>query len=196
MRAVWTCAILLSGGLPSAGASAYVVATGVGYDTPGSITPVNASTGTPGAPFFAPAGGNSIAIAPGTKEIWETTTAPGCSGTCQPPFAINVLDPKSGAMLASIPLTAEALSVVFDPGGKYAYSAPFNEVVKIDVASRAILQTAAGYGGYLAISGDGSKLFLTLADGVEVIDTQTLNILTTLQIAGGVNSASSPAALF
>ena len=168
-----------------ADSQAYVVAAGVDERTPGSITPLDTAKGALGAPFFVPAGGNFMAIAPSTKQLWEASTAPN---------SIYVLDPKSGRTLATIPLPAEAVSLVLDPAGRYAYAPLIDyDLIKIDVASRSIVRTisVSGLNGSnVAVSTDGSEIFVdaSLNGVLLVLDTNTLGTLASIPISGGVIS--------
>jgi hypothetical protein len=153
---------------------AYVVASGSDYTTPGSITPFNVAKGTAGAAFFVPIGGYIIAVPPGSRQIWQAVC--GLYGCGSGPYAINVLN-TSGNVLASIQLETSISSLVFDAPGRYAYiSLTDGRLAKINVASRTIVQTVSpGVYGQLALSSDGSKLFLgSYYPGVAVFNTQPL----------------------
>jgi len=154
---------------------AYVVASGENYKTPGAITPLNTTERTLGESFFVPIGGYILAIPPGSKEVWQVVSAPEC--IC-PPFAINVLDPASGATLATIPLATTASVLIFDPAGRFAYVELGNgDVLKIAVASRKVVLTASVGVGAFVFSSDGSKLFTTgesSGSAVVVLDPQSL----------------------
>ncbi len=140
---------------------AYIVAPGTVDTTPGSITPFNTAKGELGAGFFVPRG-NLIAVPPGTKQIWQTVGFEYCQ--CNGPWQINILDPKSGGTLATIPLASYVISLIFDTAGQYAYASLGNgTVIKIDVASLAIVLTgslgAGANASQLVLPSDGSKLF-------------------------------------
>jgi DNA-binding beta-propeller fold protein YncE len=162
----------------SADSRAYIVAPG-GANTPGSMAPFDTAKGTLGAEFFVPRG-NMIAVAPGTKQVWQTV------GAEYGPWDINILNPESGATLATIPLASYVASLIFDAAGKYAYASLGNgSVIKIDVASRTVDFTSSLGAGVnvsqLVLSSDGAKLFVDAFypkfEGILVLDSQTLTIV-------------------
>ena len=168
----------------AADSRAYVVAPGFFYDTPGSITPFYPKKSVLGAAYFVPTG-DHIVVAPGTKQIWETVSKADSGG---PPWSIDVLDPKSGSMLATIPLSSSVASLVLDAAGQYAYvSTNSGALLKIDVASRSIVQTASlgnDVSGSMALSGDGSKLFLGTGTAVLVVQLPSLKTIASIPFAG------------
>lgn len=199
MRAIGEFAIVLLFGIQSVvwgDSNAYVVASGISFSTPGSITPFNTTKGSLGAAFFVPAGGYIAAVAPRTGQIWEAVASPDC--ICVGPWAINILDPTSGSTLTTIPLTTNAAAVIFDAVGRYAYVSLGNgDLIKIDVAARSIIQTAAlgtgifaAYTGGIILSGDGSKLFLDAYGMSEilVLDPRSLKTLASIPVPLGVAS--------
>jgi WD40 repeat protein len=176
----------------SASSSAYVALTGSG----GFITPFNTKTGSLGAAYFVP-GGASMAVDPGTKQVWELSVD-SSSGD----GSIEVLNPRSGATLATIPLGASlnrysSLSLLIDSAGRYAYVSAYdetsfnNELFKLDVSSRSIVQMAATTGlGGAVFSSDGLKLFLLGATGpgVVVVDSASLSTLATIPLPAAPES--------
>jgi len=167
----------------SADSHAYIVAPpGAADIPPGSITPFNTAKGELGAGFLVPRG-SMLALAPGTKQIWQAVGFPECQ--CEG-WAINILNPKSGGTLATIPLAGYASALIFDAAGRNAYAFLGNgSVIKIDVASRAIVLTASlganAAVSQLLLSTDGSKLFLNTVgtgfEGILVLDPQSLKTL-------------------
>jgi hypothetical protein len=162
---------------------AYIVAPGTVDTTPGSITPFNTAKGELGAGFFVPRG-NLIAVPPGTKQIWQTVGFEYCQ--CNGPWQINILDPKSGGTLATIPLASYVISLIFDTAGQYAYASLGNgTVIKIDVASLAIVLTgslgAGANASQLVLPSDGSKLFVSAYgpdfEGILALNPQTFAIV-------------------
>ena len=160
--------------------------------TSSSITTFHPSSGKLGPSFFGPAAYTaSIFIRPGTQEVWESVTPnPGS------PF-IAILDPSNGATLATIsfpptfPGTSYAGAVVFDRSGKVAYFYDGTHLAKINAANRTVIGTRnVGKYSYassagIAISSDGSKLFLLAnATALPVVDTQTLTIIATIPAVG------------
>jgi DNA-binding beta-propeller fold protein YncE len=89
------------------------VASGVTVNpnSQGSISPYYPKTGKFGGGIFVPLGGASIAVHPKTGQIWQVA-APGGS-----PSTVNVLDPRTGAIAATIPLNEDGLSVSIDSAG-------------------------------------------------------------------------------
>lgn len=163
---------------------AYIVAPGYSYGTPGSITPFNTAKGTLGAGFFVPVGGYLVAVAPGTKQVWEAVANP--DSIDEGPWAIKILNPANGGTLATISLPTYANDLIFDAAGRYAYASLGNgSVIKIDVASRAIVLTVSLGAGLdlfqLSLSTDGSKLFLSATarefQGILVLNPQSLTIV-------------------
>jgi WD40 repeat protein len=177
--------------LPSlldADSSAYVTLS----NAPGSITAFNPIQGSLGTSFFVPLGGSLMAIAPGTKQIWEVA-APAAQAV-----SIYVLDPSSGSTLANIPVNVHPTAMIMDAAGTYAYLAGANGVlVKIAVSSRRIVQevslgSATSSAGCMALSGDGSKLFVAAGESsVFVLDPGSLTTLATISIPAGFTGASS-----
>lgn len=166
---------------------AYVVASGISFDTPGSITPFNIAKGELGAAFFAPIGGYIIGVPHGTGQIWQAVADPDC--ICDGPWAINVLDAKSGGTLGSIALTYSAYAMIFDAAGQYAYVSLFNgDLLRIAVASRTIVQTvslgAYNYGP-MVLSSDGSQLFLATSK-ILVLNPQSFKIGATIPDTGAM----------
>jgi len=188
--AMFALALLLC--LPSglfADSHAYVLASG----TPGSITPFNTATGTLVAAFFVPAGGYIMAVAPGTKQIWEVVASPDC--ICMGPWAINILDPKSGTTLATLPLSVNATALLFDAAGRFAYMSLGNgDLIKIDVASRRAIRAASlgGPGTYagMVFSSDGSELFLVPSgtSEIRVIDSKSLTTIASIPVPPSIGS--------
>ena len=172
----------------SAGAKAYVVANGFSYDTPGSVTPFFPKKGALGAAYFIPSGGNFILVAPGTKQIWEAVSNP---ISITPLWLIDILDPRSGSTLATIPLSSFAVSMIIDAAGRYVYVSMGNgDLLKIDVSSRSIVQTLSLgniYALNMVLSGDGSKLFLRTGYGILVIQPSSLKTIAVV-VPYGVNS--------
>jgi len=190
LRNAFAIAVILCGPAlaVSEDARAYVVAPGYDYDTPGSITPVYPKTGSLGAAYFVPPG-DVIAVAPGTKQIWEAVSNADSMG---PPWSIDVLDAKSGATLATIPLTSYATSLIVDAAGQYAYvSTGSGDLLKIDVSSRSIVQTVS-FGNYLsgpmALSGDGSKLFLANQGAVVAVALPSLETIASILTSYTIDS--------
>jgi len=135
MKLCWMLSLALwFGGVAHADSKAYVLAGGdkCNFKIPGAVAPLDLSTGKLEPRLFAPAGGNLMAIVPGTNQIWEATTAPGCDGTCQPPFGISILHPKTGGILGTISLSAQVYCLAFNPAGTDAYAYLGNlDVIKI-----------------------------------------------------------------
>lgn len=159
--------------------NAYVLVSGNG-----SITPLYPHSSYLGASYFVPAGGIFIAIAPGSKQIWEVVSVDGS------PASIAVLDPQSGATLANIPLGVYVASLTFDPGGRYAYVSAVGYLIKIEVASRTVVRkvacSALGHTGQVAFSSDGSQLFLPYpsfpTDVLVAVDPVSLKTLSSIHL--------------
>ncbi len=184
-------AVFASASSMLADSHAYVFASGFDYDTPGSVVPLNTATGIMGAPYFVPAGVVQMAVAPGTNEIWQATT--GCFVNCPFPFGINILNSKTGATIATVSLTAQAGGLLFDGDGKYVYTNIGNgeaagPILKIDVASRAVVETSSFSTGTcgMVLSTDGEKLFASCSTGLFVLNPRSLAVLTTLPYSGGM----------
>jgi hypothetical protein len=159
---------------------AYVIAS---YSTAGGLLPFNLERMSFGQEVFVPAGANLISVAPGTHQLWEATTAPGCSGTCHGPFSINVIDPKTGDTLGAIPLNYQVFDFTFGKGGQYAFASLSNgDLLKIDVATRTIMQTLSQQGGGLLPSTDGTQLFIDQGLQLTVMNPETMTTVQTLQI--------------
>ena len=168
--------------------SAYVTLS----NAPGSITAFNPAKGSLGPSFFVPLGGTLMAIAPGTKQIWEV------AATETQPVSIYILDPNSGSTLANIPVNVHPTAIIMDAAGTYAYLAGANGVlVKIAVSSRRIVQevslgSATSSAGCMALSSDGSKLFVAAGtSSVFVLDPDSLTTLATISIPAGFTGACS-----
>jgi DNA-binding beta-propeller fold protein YncE len=167
--------------------NAYVL---LSQTTSGSITPFHTGTGTLGASYFVPAGGVLMAIAPGSKQVWEVVSF------VSNPVLIEVLDPESGVVLASIPIGEWVGSLTFDPAGRYAYVSAAGYLIKIYVASRTVVDMVASSAysnsGLVAFSTDGSQLFLAYPGyptGVlAVVDPVSLKTVSSVQLPFGASS--------
>jgi sugar lactone lactonase YvrE len=175
----------------SAGSAAYVMSTTFGNS--GSIVPVDATSGAFGTAFFAPTGGGGMTVAPGTHQIWQTTSGL-CYESCAP-YGISVIDPQSSSTLGTIPMpTGPADCVAFDASGNYAYvssgdNAGPGSILKIDAHSRSIVQSV-GTGTSIclgiAFSADGSKLFVSFESGTMILNPQTLVTISSFSANGGL----------
>src|SRR5450755_2129278 len=153
--------LCLSGAACFAGSRAYVLSAGYSGTTPGSITPFNTVNGSLGTAYFIPASpfGSFIAVAPGSRQVWDVVPAPISYAT-----SILILDPASGSTLVTIQLNAaSATGLIFDTAGKFAYLSANDlsgngAIFKIDVASRSVVQSvsfvpfANAYQGGMAFS--------------------------------------------
>jgi DNA-binding beta-propeller fold protein YncE len=119
---------------------------------------------------------------------------------------IAVVDTATLTVVTEIPLP-DAAQVAVDAGGARLYAidfpAPASEpstVVAIDTASNAIVDSVSlepHHGAGLALHPDGARLFVTgygpASPPVTVLDTATLDVLTTIPIAGSNAVAIHPA---
>jgi sugar lactone lactonase YvrE len=169
--------------------NAYVLLSGTAN---GSITPLHPDKGTLGPSYFVPVGGTLMAIAPASKQIWEVVSIDGGVAS------VAVLDPQSGATLATIPIGLYVESMTFDRAGRFVYlsatSGSTYYLVKIDVSSLAVVQQTVsatfGYPSQVAFSSDGSRLFLPSrgSAGVTVVDPVSLKPLASIPLPFPVNS--------
>jgi DNA-binding beta-propeller fold protein YncE len=182
--------LCLSGAACFAGSRAYVLSAGYSGTTPGSITPFNTVKGSLGAAYFIPSSGSLIAVALGSRQVWDVVPAPITYAT-----SILILDPASGSTLATIQLNAaSATGLIFDTAGKFAYLSANDlsgngAIFKIDVVSRSVVQSvsfvpsANAYPGGMAFSADGSRLYLAFqTEQVVVISTQSLETVGSIPI--------------
>lgn len=115
----------------------------------------------------------------------DGTSAASTASAAVTPTAATPPDAQRGVVAGTV--SGHALSVAFSPDGAKVYTAIGSRVSVIDVATGAVASSVAGVGmQYLAVSPDGSLLYVTQGSGmtgaVRVIDTSTLDDVATIPL--------------
>lgn len=145
------------------------------------------ATGKPvGTPITVGAEPDGIALTPdGTRALVSNSMS----------NTISVIDTATGAVTATIPVNADPQQIVMD-GPDTAYVTCGGSTEELNLTNDSVAATVATYyaGGGLALSPDGSTLYVPVLKRVDVINTATNTLTSTISLPGNQNygAAISP----
>jgi len=138
------------------------------------------ATGKPvGAPIKVGAEPDGIALTPdGTQALVSNSMS----------NTVSVIDTASGAVTATIPVNADPQQIVMD-GPDTAYVTGGASTEELNLTTDTVAATVHTYyaGGGLALSPDGSTLYVPVLKGVDVINTATNTLTSTITLPGNQN---------
>jgi YVTN family beta-propeller protein len=167
------------------GSTAYVGGTG------DSIVKVRLATGKVAA--VIPVGGDqlSIALSPDGGKLYVA------EGIAERASRVAVVDTRTDAVTAAIPVAPAPGKVVFSADGSRAYvpSTAVGKVDVIDTATETVAATiAAGqFVDCVTLSPDGSKAYVADDSGLAVVDTATNTVTATVQIGARLTAVVASA---
>jgi YVTN family beta-propeller protein len=143
----------------------------------GTVSVVNASTGTVTTVVHVGTFPSSVAIAPSGNQAYISVSA-----------GIAVLDTTTDRLVATIALPSQPIGVAFLPDGQTAYAldAPSNVSV-IDTATNSVTATISGgfsFASGIVASHSGTRVYVAVARSLYVIDTASNTIVHKYYLAG------------
>jgi YVTN family beta-propeller protein len=116
-----------------------------------------------------PVGGGFMAVSPDGSELYASQDN-----------TIAVISTADNSLLATIDVpNGSPGEIVFSPSGTYAYVAGGSLLVKIDTATRTVINGVSLPGRRLAITPDGRRLYHLGANQLSIINTSDLSVAMT-----------------